>query len=257
MRKLRFAGAGVATAILLVASGCGDNSGNPTGFFPVGTPGEAWLFTVAQPPTPEDSTQVLLFANVLSPPPANGFRLYLNPAEEGYRPASPAAVPPVSTTGAGYSSYLTLVEGFDPAVGGTVIARGARDGYETALAPTTNTSTIVPSPPLELLRRQAVTHVTPLDSTAVHTANPTLTWEALGTATYLLTVTTATGFPVYVAHVTSNSHQVGIGPGVIFENQPIREGLYFWHLQALDGGYRVFGVSNPPSAFFVDLPDPD
>jgi len=258
MRKHRFAGAAlVGVALGIALAGCGgDNDGNPVGFFPVGTTGTAYLFTSAFPFVPEDSTTGFLVATVLAPPPADGFRLYLNPGDQGYRPASDAPVPPLTTTGAGYNLYSILVVGFDPSVGGTVVARGARGGLETSAAPTTNTSTIPPTHPLALLRRQAVVLSSPQDSAVVTTLTPTLTWQAIPGASYLLSVSLSTGQPIYTVLTSQNSHQVNVSPGVVFENQPIRDnGFYNWSVQALDGGQRVFAVSAVPNAFFVNLPD--
>ena len=258
MRKHRFAGAAlVGVALGIALAGCGgDNDGNPVGFYPVGTTGTAYLFTSAFPFVPEDSTTGFLVATVLAPPPADGFRLYLNPGDQGYRPANDAPVPPLTTTGAGYNLYSILVVGFDPSVGGTVVARGARGGLETSAAPTTNTSTIPAGNGLALLRRQTVTLSTPTDSANVNTLTPTLTWQAIPGATYLLSVTLSTGQPIYTVLTSQSSHQVNVSPGVVFENQPIRDsGFYYWSVQAIDQGQRVFGLSPVPNAFFVNLPD--
>jgi len=248
MRKHCFAGAALVVVALGIAlAGCGgDNDGNPVGFYPVGTTGTAYLITSAFPFTPGDSTGGFLLATILAPPPADGFRLYLNPGDEGYRPAN----------GVGYNLYSILVVGFDPSVGGTVVARGARGGLETSAAPTTNTSTIPAGNGLALLRRQTVTLSTPTDSANVNTLTPTLTWQAIPGATYLLSVTLSTGQPIYTVLTSQSSHQVNVSPGVVFENQPIRDsGFYYWSVQAIDQGQRVFGLSPVPNAFFVNLPD--
>ena len=259
MRKSRFAGSVLAPSALALAialAGCGDNSGNPTGYFPEGQHGQdAYLVTFAVPPSPDDSTHALLFANILAPPPANGFVVYTNPGDEGFRAVSPTVVP-VSTTGSGYHSYFSFVEGFDPAVGTQVVARGVRDGFETSAGPVTNTSTIPPTHVLALLRRVPVTSIEPFDSSVVTTATPTLSWQPVPNSKYIVTVSLSTGQPVYIALTSATTLQIRGGGAVVFEDQPLRDGgLYNWTIQALDEGMRVVGVSREPTAFFVNLPD--
>jgi hypothetical protein len=257
MTKLRWMrGAALAAALLVAMAGCGDNAGNPVSYFPEGQPSEAVLILGA---IPGDSTltTVRLVATIFSPPPADAFRLYLEPEGQGYRPATESPVTAGFTLGTGWSVYSSIVDGYDPAVASAVIGRGSRDGVESGDAPRTNVASVVATNPTALLRIRPVTLTQPTDSSIVG-PHPMLTWNAVpGGARYLVQVFNATGGLHYSALVSSNSHVYGSGDGVIFESQSLRDGaLYRWSVQALDGGYRVFAINFEPSAFFVSAPTP-
>jgi hypothetical protein len=88
-------------ALALGAAGCGDNGGEPTGFGPPGTPNGALLFLDVQPATPVDSSQVLVFGDIYATPPADGFRLYVDPGNTGFRPATEFIAQPTHTFSTG------------------------------------------------------------------------------------------------------------------------------------------------------------
>ena len=242
-------------ALLVLVAGCGDNAGNPVGYEPEGQPGEAVLILAAIP-ADTTFTRALLVATIFSPPPVDGFRIYLQPDEQGFRPATEAPVRAAFTLGSGWSVYTTVVEGFDPAVRNQVIARGTRDGFESSASPRTNLAAIGPGEVPALLALQPVTLTTPGDSTTVG-ANPLLSWSPVPGATrYLVQVFQTSGALHYSALVSSTSHVYGSGAGTIFDAQPLRNGaLYRWSVQSIDAGNRVTGISFEPSAFFVEIPE--
>lgn len=244
----------VALAATLGLAGCGDNAGNPVGYGPEGQAGTAVLL-VNTIPTAADSSSLSVLATVLSPPPADGFRIYLNPADQGYRPASDAPVPPVITLTSGWSVYQTIVEGYDPTLNSEIVARGSRNGLESLAAPVSNVAYIPAAPPVELLRLADIALDQPLDSSVVSN-QPTLTWlPSPGATRYVLQLIDPTGAITYTAIVSGTSHQVGVGPGLILHALPLRNtGLYKWTVQAFDGGSRLFGLSREDRAFFVSIP---
>ena len=252
MRKLHFAPALVAAALVATIgmAGCGDNSGSPVGFGPAGVPSDAVLLLA--PVADSLGNYVGLQATIFSPPPADGFRIYINPANEGYRPATEAAVPSGVTLGTGWSIYTARVDGYDPAVATEFIARGARDGVESSISPVTNLGFIAGTTPSFLLQFQNVTVTQPDDSTGIA---PTLAWNAVPHATsYLVQIFDTNFMPTYMALSTSNVHQFGVGPGPIFEQQPMRGGPHFMVVQAVDVGGRIFGVNFFPHSFNVTVP---
>lgn len=257
MRKRGFASvAFVGLALATALAGCGDNAGNPVGYGPEGQVGGALLITQVVVTSP-DTSRILLVATVLSPPPANGFRLYLNPGGQGYRPASDAPFAPVATLTTGWSVYQNVVDGFDPSVDNEVLARGARDGFETAAAPVSNRSFIPAAGPITLARLQPITLNLPGDST-ITTANPTFTWQPVpGALNYIVQVYDLNGLVMYTALTSATTHQLGVPPGTIFQQLPlVNSGLYRWTVQALDPGYRIRGVSTENRQFFASVPLP-
>lgn len=252
MRKLHFA-PGLAGAALLFAiglGGCGDNSGNPVGFGPDGLTSDAVL--LLSPVADTLGNYVGLQATIFSPPPADGFRVYINPANEGYRPATEVPVPSTASLGSGWSIYTARVDGYDPAVATEFIARGARDGVESAISPLTNLGFIAGTTAAFLLEFQPVTITQPGDSTGIA---PTLAWNAVpGATSYLVQILDVDLLPTYMALSTSNVHQFGVGPGPIFEQQPMRGGPHFMIVQAVDAGGRIFAVNSPPHTFNVTVP---
>jgi hypothetical protein len=252
-----FAGAAVVACGLVAAiAGCGDNAGNPVGYGPEGQPDGAVLITSVVVVSP-DTSQVLLIATVLAPPPADAFRLYLNPGNQGYRPASDAAFAPVATLTSGWSVYQSVVDGFDPSVDSEILARGSRNGFETSAAPVSNRGFVPAANPIALARLQPVALFLPGDSTTT-TANPTFTWQALpGAVRYIVQVYDLNGNPVYSALVPGATHQLGVGPGTTFQYLPlVNTGLYRWDVQAIDAGSRVYAVSTENRQFFAAVPLP-
>ena len=257
MRIRAFAGAAtVALAVIATFAGCGDQAGDPVSFSPEGVVDGALLITSVAVVSP-DTSQILLIATVLSPPPSNGFRLYLNPAGQGYRPASDAPFAPIATLTTGWSVYQNVVDGFEAGVETEILARGARDGYESSAAPVTNRAYVPAAGAITLARLLPVALVSPGDSTVVP-AQPTLSWQAVpGITQYIVQVYDLNGQVVYSALVPGTSHQVGVGPGTIFHYLPLlNAGLYRWTVQGLDPGYRVHAISTENRQFFASVPLP-
>lgn len=259
MNHRSFAGAALVLALGAFTSGCGDNEGNPVGYGPEADVGPAILILAAAP----DSTQasgVRLDATIFSPPPVNGFRLYLDPADQGYRPAGGGLLSPIVPFGTGWSVYTAPVDGYDPSLSTHFVARGAKDGVESLAAPRTNTAFLPATDANWLLTLSPVTALTPPDSTFA-TLQPTFTWTPVpGATSYLLQVFSIGGFvgfaQVYGVITTAPTHTYGVG-GLIFEQQPLRNGgFYLWSVQAIDGGSRVFAATFQTLAFFTPQPPP-
>jgi hypothetical protein len=257
MRMRGFVG-GVLVALTAVGTlaGCGDQSGDPVGYAPEGQNGQAFLFTSIAVVS-HDTSQVLLVATVLAPPPVDGIRLYLNPADQGYRASSDAVFAPVATLTSGWSVYQNVVDGFDPTVSNAILARGARGGLESSGAAVSNLSFVLPTPPVGLARLHDVTLVSPGDSTTTN-ANPTFSWQPReGIDRWILQVYRLDGAPVYVALVEGTSHQLGVGPGTIFHYIPLlNSGLYRWDVQGLNPGSRVTAQSQEVRQFFAAVHGP-
>ncbi|MEO6461654.1 MAG: hypothetical protein ABIP29_01110 [Candidatus Eisenbacteria bacterium] len=250
MRKLRYVRGLVAAALLVAIGGCGDNSGIPVGFAPDGRPSQAVL--LLSPVADTLGNYVGLEASILSPPPADGFRVYIDPAGEGFRPATEAPVPPLTSLGSGWSIYKAVVDGYDPAVPTQFVARGARDGVESIQSPLTNVGYIPATTAAALLQFLPVTITQPEDSTGIA---PLLAWEPVpGAVSYLVQIYDVNSLPIYIALSTSNVHQFGVGPGVIFEQQPMRGGPHFMLVQAVDVGSRIIGVNLALYSFSVTVP---
>lgn len=255
MRKLRFAREAVAVGALMIAfaiGGCGDNAGNPVGYSPEGQ-GSAAVLLLA-PIADSTGMFVGLGATIFAPPPPDGFRLYLQPDGQGFRPATEAPVPSVATLSSGWSIYNAVIGGYDPALATHVVARGARDGVESVLSPVTNTAFIPVTDGAALLNFQPVVITQPGDSTGIA---PTLAWNAVpGAVNYLVQIFDVNFQLRYAAYVGATVHQYGLGPGVIFEHLPLRGGPHFMIVQGVNAGSRIFAVSLPPTFFNVTLPPP-
>ncbi len=257
MRKLRFASAGLAAGALLlgiaiVIGGCGNNAGNPVGYGPEGQGSEALLLVA--PIADTLGNFVALGATIFAPPPSNGFRVYLEPDGQGFRPATEAPVPSAATLGSGWSIYRAVIAGYDPALATQVVARGARNGVESVLSPVTNTAFIPATTAAFLLALQPVTITQPGDSTGIA---PTLAWNAVpGAVNYLIQIFDFNFMLRYAAYTSATVHQYGVGPGVIFEELPLRGGPHVMFVQGVDAGSRVFAESFIPRFFNVTVPPP-
>jgi hypothetical protein len=226
------------TGLTLFATGCGDNAGNPTGYFPEGQASPAILLTDVQPLN-ADTTQVLVVAFVASPPPSDGFRFYVNPDDAGYRPASDVPIASTTTFTSGWSLFQTSLDGYDPTTTSlALIARGARGGVESSAAPVTSSGYIPESTALALTRRQTVTLVAPADSALISSLS--FNWAPLpGAASYLLQASSASSGELgLLFHVPAS----GATP-LEFELSIQNYVPYRWQVTAYDGGGRAFGAS--------------
>ena len=231
-----------AAGLTLLAAGCsGDNSGNPTGYAPEGQPGTAILLTDVQPFT-ADTSQVFVTMFVVSPPPPDGFRFYVNPNDEGYRPATESAIPAATTFDSGWSLYQSALDGYDPTTTTvSLIARGTRRGIESSNSLVTQTATILPAPALQLARRARVQQLAPPDSAQISSITPTtFRWAPLpGARSYVLQAFNAStgelGMVVYVDDVSATRIELEMA---ILNQVPYR-----WFVVAYDVGGRAIGVS--------------
>ena len=242
--------AATATVLALLVAGCGDNSGNPTGYFPEGQVSPAILLLDVQPSTP-DTAQVLVQAFVVSPPPADGFRFYVDPDEAGYRPANEAPLPATTTFDSGWSLYQTPINGYDPTTTNLgFVARGARGGIESSAAMLSSSGYIPVSSALALARRQPITLLSPADSAQI--SAPDFSWAPVaGASAYLLQAFDAsTGELGLLVHVPAD----GAAPTEL-DVSILNLIPYRWFVTAYDGGGRAFALS--PQRQFSYFPPND
>jgi hypothetical protein len=239
------------TGLTLLAAGCGDNAGDPTGYSPEGQASPAILLTDVQPffadTTQVDTTQVFVLAFVASPPPSDGFRFYVNPDEAGYRAASDVPIASTTTFTSGWSLFQTTLDGYDPTTTTlALIARGARGGVESSAAPVTSSGYILASSALALTRRQTVTLIAPADSAIISSLS--FNWAPLpGAASYLLQAFNASnGEPGLLVHVPAS----GATPTEL-EVSVQNYVPYRWQVTAYDAGGRAFGISTQRLFQFV------
>jgi hemolysin III len=236
--------------LTLLAAGCGDNSGNPTGYSPEGQASPAILLLDVQP-LDADTSQVFVQAFVASPPPSDGFRFYVNPDDAGYRPANEAPLPPSTTFDSGWSLFTSVINGYDPTTTSLgFIARGARGGVESLNAPVTSAGYIPASSALALTRRQPVTLLAPADSADITEFE--FDWAPVpGAGSYLLQAFNAsTGELGLLVHVPAS----GATP---LQLETAIQNLvpYRWFVTAYDGGGRAFAVSGQRLFRFIPPED--
>ncbi|MEP7028593.1 MAG: hypothetical protein ABI960_08350 [Candidatus Eisenbacteria bacterium] len=249
MRKLSIGG---ALLLALAAFGCGNNGGSPIGYVPEGQPNSSLLLIDVQPLSAADSTTIVAEGLIFDASPTDGFRLYVDPANTGFRPAADYVSSPTKTYSTGYSLYQIRANAPDLSGPNDYIARGARHGIESAAAPLTNHAiTPGPVPAIDLARRLDMTLLAPADSAAVDSL-PTLSWAPVtGASGYLVRIIGRNGV-VYLVHTTATSHRVEIDPGLRLEVMPMRSGLFYrWDVQAIDGGHRIFARTAVPRALLV------
>lgn len=230
--------AATAAGLAVFALGCGDNSGNPTGYVPEGQATGAILLTDVQPFN-ADTTEVHVQMFVVSPPPSDGFRFYVSPNDEGFRPATEAPIPPSTTFDSGWSFFQSALDGYDPTTTSlSLIARGARRGVESTYAPVTSISTILAAPALELARRLPITLTAPRDSAVIDSLD--FTWAPVpGAGSYVLQAFNAsTGELGMIIYVPADG-----GPTTNLETSILSQVPYRWQVFAYDAGGRAFAVS--------------
>jgi hypothetical protein len=244
-RRGLFQGSGGAAALALAAmlgilAGCGNQSGDFNTVAPVGQAGNALLFLDITPADPDTNT-VQVHAIVFDNTPADGFRAYIDPDNQGYRPATNFIAPPTLSLNTGWQYFDLVLDGFDPAKANRVVARGARNGIESSAAVLTPTA-FVPAADPKTLARRAVFSGLPFDSTATDTI-PTLSWDAVpGAQDYFLQIQGRGGLQ-YAAVVQGTSHKVRIGPGLILQDVPMRPNfLYRWSVVAIGADGRTVAV---------------
>lgn len=248
---MKFLGAGaLALGLALSAVGCGNHGGSLTGFIPAGRGGALLLLDV-QPDAPDTST-ISVFGVVYDSSEADGFRLYADPGGVGFRPATDFISSPTHTYSTGEKEYRMRSLVFEPAVLNSYIARGARRGFETGAAPTTEVALVLSPSPSSLARRVDVPLVSPADSAETDSV-PTLSWAPVaGASRYLLRILGRNGV-TYLVIVDGTTHQVeGVNPAIRLEDLPMRPGLlYHWEVEAIDGVNRIFGKTRVTRALLV------
>jgi hypothetical protein len=240
--KIRF------TLVLLLAAfafGCGDNAGNPAGFTPNGYGDSALLLLDVQPAT-ADSSEVVVYGEIYDASSANGFRLYMDPAGQGYRPAADYLAAPTKTFSTGVNGYRIRALDFDPTVDNVFLGRGARNGLETTVAPLTEHAVVNRDfAPIDLARRLDVTLVAPADS-AFLDSNTFFQWEKVpGAARYRFYVTDRNGI-VFEEIIDAKFEDV-----MVIENRQVRSGLLHWGLDAIDVQNRVIGITRKTHALLL------
>ena len=248
--KLRHTAWGVLL-LAAFASGCGDNSGNPTGYEPAGRGSAALLIADVQPAT-ADTSEVVVYGEIYDASSANGFRLYVDPEGLGYRPAADYLAAPSKTFSTGVNAYRIRALDYDPTVDNVYLGRGARNGLETGGAPLTEHAFVYSIlPPHVLARRADVSLIAPADS-ALTDSIPTLSWNpVVGAARYRVHIEGRNGI-VYLVLTDATSHTVSSGDGMLIEDLPMRSGLlYRWGVDAIDAGNRLIGTTRNQNALLI------
>ncbi len=241
-----------ALFLALAAFGCGNNTGSPDGYVPEGQAASSLLLLDVQPVVPDDSTVVAADGLIYDSSPTDGFRLYVDPAGAGFRPAADFVAAPTKTYSTGWSLYRIRSNVLDLSGANSYVGRGARHGLESASAPLTNYAVVpLAASATELARRVDVTLLAPVDSAQVDSI-PTLTWAPTpGAAGYLLRIIGRNGV-AYLVFTTATSHQVEVSPGLRLEDLPLRAGLFYrWDVQAVDNANRLFGRTAASRALIV------
>ena len=237
-----------AAVLLLTAFlfGCGDNAGSPTGYSPIGTEDGALLLLDVQPAT-ADSSEVVVYGEIYDASSANGFRLYVDPQDQGFRPAADFLAAPTKTFSTGVNGYRIRALGIDTAIDNVFLGRGARNGLETGAAPLTERGTVfMTAPAIDLARRLDVTLLSPPDS-AFLDSNTVFQWEKVpGAARYRVYVTGRNG--IIFEEIISAEDFADV---LVIENLPLRPGLLHWGLDAIDARNRVIAITRRPRALLL------
>jgi hypothetical protein len=239
-------------ALALGAAGCGDNGGEPTAYVPPGVENGALLFLDVQPRSAVDSSNVLVYGDIYAGPPANGFRLYVDPNDTGFRPATEFVAAPTHTFSTGMNLYRVLDVGYDPHVTNLYMGRSARNGVESQVSRLTERAAIDASfDPVNLARRINVSLVAPADS-AMTDSVPTLSWAPVAGATrYRVRIIGRNGVN-YLVVVDGTTHKVESDPAIRLEDMPMRPGLlYRWSVDAIDFQNRIIGTTTTSRAILV------
>lgn len=249
IRRLHATG---ALLLALAAFGCGKNGGSVAGYVPEGQASSSLLLVDVQPLSESDSSTVTANGLIYDVSTADGFRLYVDPAGAGFRPAADFVSAPTKTYSTGWSLYHIRADGLDLAGTNDYLGRGARQGLESAAAPLTNHALLpVVAQAIDLARRLKVSQIAPRDSARVD-STPTLGWAPTpGAANYLLRITGRNGL-VYLVFTSATTHTVEVSPALKLEDLPMRSGLlYHWDVQAVDSGNRIIGRTSASRALIV------
>jgi hypothetical protein len=230
--------------VSLFAFGCGDNGGNPTSFAPDGTGDASLLLLDVQPLTP-DSSEVAVYADIYDPTNANGYRLYVEPESDGFRPASDYVAAPTHTYSTGVDLYRIRSLTFDPTLSNTFMGRGMRNGIESAAGPLTERAAVFKGyDPIDLARRLDVTLFSPADS-AFLDSSTSFQWGLVPGATrYRFYVTGRNGIVFETIYGPT-------GEELRIENLRLTPGLFHWGVDAVDPSNRVIGITREQNALQI------
>lgn len=231
--------------VSLLAFGCGDNGGNPAGFAPDGVGESSLLLLDVQPLTP-DSSQVAVYADIYDPTTVNGYRLYLEPESDGFRPASDYVAAPTHTYSTGVDLYRIRSLTFDPTLSNTFMGRGMRNGIESAAGPLTERAAVFKGyAPIDLARRLDIALLAPPDS-AFLDSTTFFNWSVVPGATrYRFYVTGRNGI-VFESIIGPSGEEV-----LRVENLRLGLGLFHWGVDAIDPSNRVIGITREQNALQV------
>lgn len=200
---------------------------------------------------PTFSDRLLVTGLILDNSTVDGFRIYANPGNQGFRPAEDFIAAPQANWTTGWRLYSIRLTTFDPAVGTDLVGRGAYRGIESGAAPLTEHSYLPIATPVDLVHRLDVALVSPEDSLETDSI-PVLTWApTAGASRYLVELTGRSGLQ-YLALTEATTHRVQGESGLIVQNLSLRDGqLYRWVIIAVDDRNRIIGFSHEVRAIQV------
>ena len=241
-----------AFALALAAFGCGDNEGNPVGYMPNALSDSALLLVDVQPVSPADSSELVVYGEIYDASTANGYRLYVDPGGQGFRPATDYIAAPSKTFSTGVNGYRMRALEWDPTIDNVFLGRGSRNGLESTAAPRTKPATVfLTSFPIEFARRVDVPLVAPVDSAQTDSL-PTLSWAPVPNATRYRVFIEGRNGVVYYVVTDATTQAVGAAPDVLIENIPMRAGfLYRWGVDAIDAQNRLIGRTRERRALLI------
>jgi hypothetical protein len=204
---------------------------------------------------PTFSDKLLVTGLIVDNTVADGFRIYANPAEQGFRPAEDFIAAASANWSTGWSFFSIRLATFDPAAGTDLVGRGAVDGIESGAAPITEHSYLPIATPAELVHRENVELISPADS-AETDSTPVMSWAPTpGASRYLVQIFGRNGLQ-YLALTDQTSHQVQGTSGIIFQELPLRDGQFFrWDVYAVDSRNRIMGYSRELRALLINTGD--
>ena len=201
---------------------------------------------------PTFSDKLLVTGLIVDNTVADGFRIYANPGDQGFRPAEDFIAYAQANWSTGWSFFSIRLATFDPAVGTDLVGRGAIGGLESGAAPLTEHSYLPIATPAELTHRENVLLVSPADSAETDSI-PLLSWSpTAGASRYLVQIFGRNGLQ-YLALTDQTSHRVQGSSGIIFQNLPLRDGqLFRWNVYAVDDRNRIMGYSRELRALLIN-----
>jgi len=252
--QVRSAAAALAAAVLVLAAGCGRNSGPvPSGFVPGGPFQGSWL-TVEMVVDSVDSVTSIpsVRLRVYDPTPADGFQLYRQLPGQGFDDLSRAPVQFEGSLNRGFELYEAIDHDWQAARGAAYLARGKTRGIETAAAPTTNIAYLVGADSAKFLAPGDLQILCPpgdpTNPTKVDSI-PVLKWQPVtGAVRYLVRMERIDHrlfFYGFTPDAASSSYQIGSGLGTVLHEFRLSLNSFFdWTVDAIDLESRVIARSS-------------